>query len=491
MGNYIKQEDRYQVMMFPPRIEDLVPRDHPSRVIDSFVESLDFNKVKLKGDNDRCGRPRYNPKVLIKLLLYGYSINMRSSRALEKLSYDNISAIWLTGNSHPDFSTIARFRSDNLEMMKELLKYTIELYLKINLRFEPIIYVDGTKLLANASDSATVSEERIQRMEKLAEKILLEAEEIDMAEDKQLGEGNSGNKVSKEALAELQEKIAGYKKEFARRGGKYNSTDPDAVFMRGKKGLITSYNGQISVDDNGVILEADVTNKGTDNSELRNRISGTEANTGVTVEKVVADSGYFGYNEVKELLEEGKGVIVKPTNEVGKERGKRKGKFEERDFIYREESDTYLCPDNKELRFYGRKQKGSKMYRIYKVRWEECMGCRLRSQCCSGRGVRRLGVCGDKAFNREYGKIWLEEGNRKLYRRRKYKVEPVFGVIKSVLKFRGCSLRGLDKVKGEWNLIAAVYNLMKLRKLGIQGKMNTLLSSGSILTYWEMRYIYN
>ena len=465
MSNYIKPKDRCQVMMFPPSIESLVPSDHPSRVVDSFVESLDFGNFTLKEANDNCGRPRYNPKVLIKLLLYGYSINMRSSRALERLTYENISIIWLTGNSHPDFCTIARFRSDNLDMMKELLKHTIRLYMKMSLRFEPVIYVDGTKILANASDRATVDKEGIQKLESMAEKILQEAEELDSNEDNQLGKDNSGNRVNKEILSHLREKIEEYKQEFAKRG-KYNSTDPDAKFMLDKKRLHTSYNAQISVDENGVILEADVTNKSTDNSQLKDRVEKTETNVGKPIDKVIADCGFFEHSQVKDLLEKGKEVIVKSAVKVGKERGKQTDKFEEKDFIYQEENDSYTCPNNKELKFRKERENRNKLYRIYSTKVKDCLACELHCQCCRSKGRRELWVSGNKEFNKNYRKIWESRENQELYKKRKYKVEPVFGIIKSVFNFRRCTLRGLHKVKGEWSLIATVYNLMKLSKLG-------------------------
>ncbi len=159
----------------------------------------------------------------------------------------------------------------------------------MGIEFKGVVLSDGSKIRANASDEATVDEDRIKRLERVAEKIMKEAEEEDRREDKR--EGNK-NFAEEKKMEELKEKIKEYKEGIKERGGRYNETAPEARFMKHYKGGIkTSYNAQVSVSEEGAILEGDVANKEKDSKQLKERIEGVEGNTGKRVEKAGADSG--------------------------------------------------------------------------------------------------------------------------------------------------------------------------------------------------------
>ncbi|MEO0069056.1 MAG: transposase [candidate division WOR-3 bacterium] len=182
-------------MLFPPQLDEWIPQNHPARVVDLFVDSLDMAALGIRENNQETGRPSYDPKLMMKLLLYGYSQGERSSRKLERLTYENTAYIWLTGNLHPDYRTIARFRQQNISVMRELLKKTLEFYQAVDVALAEVVFADGTKVFANASDDATITEEKIRGLEEVASRILKEAEDVDKDEDRRVGEKGIGTGI--------------------------------------------------------------------------------------------------------------------------------------------------------------------------------------------------------------------------------------------------------------------------------------------------------
>lgn len=161
-------------MLFPPQLDEYIPQNHLARVVDLFVESLDMAALGIRENNQETGRASYDLKVMMKLSLYGYSQGGRSSRRLERLTYKNTAHMWLTGNLHPDYRRIARFRQQNLSVTREILKKTLELYRTVDGELAEVVFADGTKVFANVSDDATVTEEKIKRLEGVANRILKE-----------------------------------------------------------------------------------------------------------------------------------------------------------------------------------------------------------------------------------------------------------------------------------------------------------------------------
>ena len=137
--------DRNQIELLPAAVEDYISKDDPVRVYDAFIESLDFNKLEIAIDPYKSGAREYYPKTILKILVYGYSYGIRSSRKLERACYHNLSFIWLAGNVKPDYRTIARFRKENKESIKKVLKQCVELCIKLNLIEGNILFLDGSK----------------------------------------------------------------------------------------------------------------------------------------------------------------------------------------------------------------------------------------------------------------------------------------------------------------------------------------------------------
>ena len=450
-----------QYLLLPPLIEEWIPKEHPARVVEMYVKTLDVRKLGFKIENDLTGRPSYDPKEMLKILLYGYTNGERSSRKLERKTYEDLGYIWLTGNLHPDYRTIARFRQMNTAALKGLLKETLKLYVEVGYKFDGTIFADGTKLYANASDNNVATQKRIRELEAAVEKMLKEAEDADKSEDERDGD-NNGNFIDEEKLKKLEEKIKRSKEALEETSQKAVSlTDKESRFMKHSMGhgKHLSYNGQISVDKNGVILEAEVETKISDDGELlKARVKSVEKNTGKEVKIVVADNGYYETNAVKELIESGKKCIVpkQPTQEKDKE-----------NFRYNKKKDIYKCAEGKELHLIGKRLDRENTYLRYAAKKTDCINCKRAGKCykgkLNGKYGRTLMIYEDREYMFKYRRIIKR--NQKIFKKRKTTVEPTIGRIKEQHKFRRFLLRGLEKVRSEWNLVATAANLAKLVRI--------------------------
>jgi len=461
--SHIEGLSRKQVLLLPPIVEDWIPSDHPARIVDLFVESVDPAKLGMREGQEAMGRPSYSPKIMLKVLLYGYATGERSSRKLERLTYENLAYIWLTGNLHPDYRTIARFRQNNLDVMKGVLKETLKLFVRVKVKFDGVAFVDGTKLYANASNAHVATAERLKQLEAQVEKMLQEAQAVDGQEDQESGD-QTPHKISTEALARLQAEVERSREALERSGGKRVSlTDEDAPFMPHAQGhgMHLSYNGQLSVSKEGVILEADVVSTPADGTLLTARVEGVEENTGKLVKKVVADAGYHSTKALYDLSHEGTQAIVPSGAEEGKARHGQAHYGREK-FTYDPKRDRFRCPAGQDLRFNREIEERGMVYRSYAARAGDCLACPQREACFQGQGKQRgrtVRMLKDQAWAKAHQRVMNK--NKGYMKQRRCVIEPVIGILKSQFGFRRCLLRGLAKVKAEWRLLAAAYNLMK------------------------------
>jgi transposase len=147
--------DREQFGLFPASIEDYVGKDDQVRVYDAFVERLDFRELGIDVDEHQVGNPEYDPKAMLKLLVYGYSYGLKGSRKLERECHHNLSFIWLMGGLKPDHKTIAEFRRRHKKALKQVLKQCVRLCIKLDLISGNVLFVDGRKIRANAGRGKT------------------------------------------------------------------------------------------------------------------------------------------------------------------------------------------------------------------------------------------------------------------------------------------------------------------------------------------------
>jgi len=178
--------DRSQKTFFPQSIDEYIPQDAPVRAYDAFVDALDLDLLGIKVEPNKVGCPQYDPKIMLKLLVYGYSYGIRSSRKLEREIHYNLSFIWLSGGLKPDFKTIAEFRRNNKAALANVLKQCARLCIKLGLIEGNTLFVDGSKIRASASINNSWNEDRCsKRLEKIDTRItqiLSECEQADQSE---------------------------------------------------------------------------------------------------------------------------------------------------------------------------------------------------------------------------------------------------------------------------------------------------------------------
>ena len=292
---YLRGE-REQSNLFPASLEEYVGAEDPVRVYDAFVEQLNLKELGIVLDERQVGPPEFDPQSMLKLLVYGYAYGIRSSRKLERALHHNVSFMWLMGGLKPDHKTIARFRRDHREALKGVLKQCVRLCLKLGLIEGNTLFVDGTKMRANAGMRESGSKERCARALKEAEtrieQILQECDAVDDTEEAK----DSWVRVPGD-LAEakaLREKVKTIYKELQDSGeSSFNTTDPDARHMQGRQGTHAAYNVQSVVDDkHGLIVQSDVVNDGNDRHQLTEQTQNANTQLGKTCETVCADAGY-------------------------------------------------------------------------------------------------------------------------------------------------------------------------------------------------------
>jgi len=178
--------ERCQIQLFPPSIEEYVSAEDPVRAYDAFVAHLNLSELGMVWDTHQVGNPEYDPRTMLKLLVYGYAYGIRSSRKLERATHHNLSFIWLMGGLKPDHKTIARFRKENREGLKKVLKQCVRFCMEMDLIEGNTLFVDGSKIRGNAAIHETWTRERcekvLKRLDEQIESILLECEKTDAEE---------------------------------------------------------------------------------------------------------------------------------------------------------------------------------------------------------------------------------------------------------------------------------------------------------------------
>jgi transposase len=461
-----------QLGLLPASIEDYVSKEDAVRVYDAFVESLNFSELGIEIDEDQVGNPEYDPKAMMKLLVYGYSYGVKGSRKLERECHHNLSFMWLMGGLKPDHKTIAEYRRRHKKALAKVLKQCVRLCMELNLIAGNVLFVDGTKIRANAgrgnSHGRQWYDNKLKQIDQRIEQLLAESEKIDQQEADQ----GSSVKVDKElAQAErLKEKITEALKALQESGGeKVNLTDPHCAIMHSTQGSHASYNVQSVVDDqNGLMVHVEAVNDATDVSQFARQIDGAKEQLGKPCEVGCADAGYADSDELKKIDEQRITVVV-PSQRQALHRKEEKP-FSKSHFSYDKEKDCYLCPAGQVLKYVGKHHhKGKKDYRISEPRI--CQRCVNWGKCTTakqGRKIVRLAWEEDKQrFEAQY------EAKQEIYNRRKSRAEHPFGHIKRNLKTNSFMLRGQQGVQAESSILATCFDLARMMTLvGITALMD-------------------
>jgi transposase len=426
--SYLPEQD----LLLPPSLRDWLPEGHLAYYVSDVVDQLDLSAIHAVYEKEMRGQPPYDPRMMTKVLVYGYCAGVFSSRRIQKRLQEDIGFKVLAAGNEPDFRTISDFRKIHLAALQGLFEQVLEMALESGAVKLGRVSIDGTKIKANASKHKAMSYGRMREKQRQlraeVKELLAQAEAADEEEDRRYG-----NRRGDELPAELQRretrlaKIKQAKKVVEQRAreraaaeGKssekvkkakpedkdqYNFTDPESRIMKGADGFVQGYNAQAAVEpEKGLIVGQFVTQAANDKEQLRPMVEAIEQQSGQRPEAALADSGYSSEENLKYLES-----AERPEWKI----------------------EGYIAT--------GKEEHGDR-----------------RQPCKRGplpKGATRV--------DRMKRKLQTKAG-KAVYAARKCVVEPVFGQIKQARGFRQFVLRGIRKVKGEWALVCLTHNILRL-----------------------------
>jgi len=426
-----KQYNQNQLQLLPPDLSDMVAKDHLARLINHVVDEMDLSFIEQTYSSN--GQHAYPPRMLLKILVYGYASGVRSSRKLADRLKEDIVCMWLAGRLTPDFRTIADFRKDKLADFKKIFEEVLETSFQIGMARVGKVMIDGTKIRASASKNKAVYRVNLARRKELIKKkvgeIIAEAEKLDEEEEKLYGNATphrTGKIFTKEDVAKALKKVRQERNRLAKKKAvlkikaniikekeiimrkdrnSFTSSDPDATVMMMKEGYIApGYNVQLATEHQ-VILGYDISSDRNDTKLLKPMVREVQERTNRKPETIGSDSGYGTKKNYRYLKKERiASYIPYPTYE------------QER--ILRNKG-LYEPPKNPD-------------HELEKYKFRQ----RLRLQS-------------------EEGKLMMKQ--------RREDVEPTIGNLKRNLGFRRFNLRGKQKCELELGLFSVAHNLIKIK----------------------------
>ncbi|QWG14764.1 IS1182 family transposase [Bradyrhizobium sediminis] len=472
-------ESREQPSLLPPRIEDYVGPDNPVRAIEGFVCALDLAKLGFR-HADRgveVGQPPYDPADLLKLYLYGYINQVRSSRRLEREAGRNLELIWLLKSLRPGYRTIANFRKENWKALKAANRSFVLLIRELGLVGGTIVAIDGSFFHGDASKASIFTRKRLAEqiagLDREIEAYGKSLEDNDAAEAKEPrkdraagdgGGGDSGDIGTK--VATLMAKRSRAQADLARleESGEtqLSLTDPDARLLVKNGQGVAGYNVQTAVDDkHKLIIASEVVNDSSDVGQLHAMARTAKDALEAEALQALADEGYYSSLELKACEDDG--IVAYVPVPEGNGQLEKKGRFSLKNFRYDATADAYTCPAGELLRpMEGRWKNTSGRTEIrYASSTKTCRTCLLRARCLSPKASRRtIGRWEhEDVLDRHRARM---QGAGELMRRRSGIVEHPFGTIKCRAGYRHFLVRGFNKVRGEWSLMALCYNFTRV-----------------------------
>ena len=502
-----KKDKKDQLMLFPLDLGSLIPDNHIVRVVDRVIDDLALSPLfaTYKGG----GASSYSPRMLLKVITYGYIERIYTSRRIAKALKENIYFIWLGGMSRPDFTTINNFRSKRLkEAVDDVFGSVVEIMIKGGYIKAENLFVDGTKIEANASKYSYIWKKNVERqgdmIKSRVKKLLTHIEDLQREEDKEYGfhdleefEGKISAEELEKTVQEINRKLSerGKSKEISKEvtklkneipklkknqkqkdklGGRNScsKTDNDATFFRmkgdhqGMAPLKPGYNVQIATDSQ-YIVGYGVYQKAADTSVFIPFMDKVIDQLKKKPNNVTADAGYGSEENYEYITRSGIGNYIKYNNyNYEKTRKYKTRTFLSDHFEYDQQQDQYKCPAGQILDYAltksTRTENGYVSERmVYRSR--SCEGCRYREECNRGSKDRTIEVSPRliEYKNIVRKNLESEEGIR-LRSQRGVDVESVFGQIKHNNQFGRFYSRGLKNVSTEWGLISIAHNIKKM-----------------------------
>ena len=435
MGKTYRAYHPEESYLFPPSPRDWLAEDHLAYFVSDMVDQLDLAAIENHYEAERRGQPPYHPRLMVKLLVYGYCVGVRSSRKIAQRLDEDVAFRVLAAENRPDFRTISDFRKIHLKALEALFEQVLRLALEAGAMKLGRVALDGTKMKANASKHKAMSYQRMgetqRRIREQVRELLAEAERVDAEEDAHWGDQRGdelppelarretrlkriqkAQKVLKQRARESAA-AAGCEPEEAQKAqprpkDQYNFTDPESRIMKGGDGFVQAYNAQAAVEPEcQLIVGQTLTNQANDKRQLQPLVEALERQAGQRPIGALADSGYCSESNLKYLDSPGD-----PEKAI-------------EGWLATKRIKRSAAPEPP--------PRGRIPQRLTRV---ERMQRKLRTK--AGKAV---------------------------YARRKAIVEPVFGQIKQARGIRQFLLRGLEKAQGEWALICLTHNVLKMHRL--------------------------
>ena len=417
-----------QSLLLPASLREWLPDDHLVYFVSDVVDQLDLSAIESVYGGDERGQPPYHPRMMAKILVYGYCVGVFSSRKIQKRLVEDVAFRILAAGNYPDFRTISDFRKLHLKALEELFQQMLRLTLETGTMKLGQVALDGSKVKANASKHKAMSYGRMKETEKRlreeVRRLMNQAEAADKEEDSRYGRDRRGDELPEELqrretrIARIQEAKRALEeraREEAKNQGKdaqeaqptqkaqYNFTDPESRILKGPDGFVQGYNTQIAVEPAfQLIVGQRVTQAANDKQQLVPLLEAIEEQSGQKPEGVLADSGYCSDENLK--------------------------------YLTKRRMEGYVATE---------KQKHG----------EERKPCRRGPLPREASRVERM------------ERKLLTQAGAAVYATRKCIVEPVFGQIKQARGFRQFLLRGIEKVRGEWALVCMTHNILKFHKI--------------------------
>ena len=526
----IKSDNRKQNLLLPPSLDELVPENHMVRVVDAVLDRLDISDIlsTYRGG----GNSAFNPKMMLKVLVFAYLSNVYSSRRIEELLRRDIYFMWLAGMKRPDFRTINYYRGKRLkEGFDTVFTQVVRLLHEEGFVSLKVQYIDGTKIESVANKYTFVWRGSVEkydaRLKAKTEALLRQIEQNHAIEDKEnpvpeeltaeevtkrverIKEKVDADNLGKEERKALKQietdsvpRMNRYREQLETMGSRnsYSKTDPDATFMRMKEDAMLNgqlkpgYNVQISTE-NQFITNFGIYQRPTDTLTMISYLESFKARYGMQSEEIVADSGYGSEENYEYMFSNGMTPYVKYNMfHVEQRRGYRNNPFRVSNLFYNPDDDFYVCPMGQKLKFIRQEKRytaSGYQQTVSVYRACRCEGCPLRGQCHKSKRDRQIEVNHTlddyKARARE---LLTSEQGIKHRSNRPIEPEAVFGQIKECGRFRRLRLKGLTGAKIDFGLKALAHNLRKLAQAWAKSSFfDKFLTSGTAKQLYTSPYI--
>ena len=526
----IKSDNRKQNLLLPPSLDELLPENHMVRVVDAVLDRLDISDIlsTYRGG----GNSAFNPKMMLKVLVFAYLSNVYSSRRIEELLRRDIYFMWLAGMKRPDFRTINYYRGKRLkEGFDTVFTQVVRLLHEEGFVSLKVQYIDGTKIESVANKYTFVWRGSVEkydaRLKAKTEALLRQIEQNNAIENqenpvpeeltaeevtkrveriKEKVDADNLGKEERKALKQIETdsvpRMNRYREQLETMGSRnsYSKTDPDATFMRMKEDAMLNgqlkpgYNVQISTE-NQFITNFGIYQRPTDTLTMISYLESFKARYGMQSEEIVADSGYGSEENYEYMFSNGMTPYVKYNMfHVEQRRGYRNNPFRVSNLFYNPDDDFYVCPMGQKLKFIRQEKRytaSGYQQTVSVYRASRCEGCPLRGQCHKSKRDRQIEVNHTlddyKARARE---LLTSEQGIKHRSNRPIEPEAVFGQIKECGRFRRLRLKGLTGAKIDFGLKALAHNLRKLAQAWAKSSFfDKFLSSGTAKQLYTSPYI--